>query len=418
MGKQSSRIYYKGNDHKDIFFYSESSRDDNGKILQYSRTDFINKMYVGNELVWEKLFPEKFLAVGGVTGIHVYDIEHDIIDIMPFYYDGIRQSSGNKRGMVSGITFIGETLVGSYAAYNASTGGSSYVGFYTTDLLNFRSLNTTYNFLSAYTDKARLMGSGLTYYLVRIEDDSFYNSKAISYSQGTIRPINGKAQYIGIAQYYSGILTIDSYNDDGDVENTRNVTIIAETPITGLTFSFTRHAASIVKVGSSIYTYGTDRYNNSSVLIFGKIIGNNLEFYKLIENCSAIYAIIYYDNEIVLVTGNANSLQIISIKESAIEIVKTFSYNYIPIDFDDGEIVNIQFLNSSATPYPKCTISNNVISTVCSIDGKASTSQKHDVLCNTTIQYQDNSVIADIYFDNPYFSQSDGNHLFKLPNYS
>ncbi len=42
MGKQSARLYYQGNDHKDIIF----------------RKQYHDKMYKGSSLVWEKIFPD------------------------------------------------------------------------------------------------------------------------------------------------------------------------------------------------------------------------------------------------------------------------------------------------------------------------------------------------------------------------
>lgn len=46
MGKQSARLYYKGKDHKDIFYQG----------------NFHDKMYKGNQLLWEKLYPEAYFV--------------------------------------------------------------------------------------------------------------------------------------------------------------------------------------------------------------------------------------------------------------------------------------------------------------------------------------------------------------------
>lgn len=60
MGKQSARLYYKGKDHKDIFFQNH----------------YHSKMYKGSELVWEKILGNEYIVFQFKNEIKVLDIEN------------------------------------------------------------------------------------------------------------------------------------------------------------------------------------------------------------------------------------------------------------------------------------------------------------------------------------------------------
>lgn len=60
MGKQSARLYYRGNDHKDIFFQNH----------------YHSKMYKGGKLVWEKLLGNEYIVFQFNNEIKVLDIEN------------------------------------------------------------------------------------------------------------------------------------------------------------------------------------------------------------------------------------------------------------------------------------------------------------------------------------------------------
>ncbi|MCD7724267.1 MAG: hypothetical protein LUI12_01720 [Clostridiales bacterium] len=73
MGKQSSIISYKGAAHKDIYY--------DGK--------YHNKMYIGDELVWEKQIPDSFFVVNncngyGSYGLPIFEKETPYVDVIPF----------------------------------------------------------------------------------------------------------------------------------------------------------------------------------------------------------------------------------------------------------------------------------------------------------------------------------------------
>lgn len=61
MGKQSARLYYQGNDHKDIYFQGK----------------YHDKMYVGNQLVWEKLSTSNTYIVNVYHNFVAYTLVFD-----------------------------------------------------------------------------------------------------------------------------------------------------------------------------------------------------------------------------------------------------------------------------------------------------------------------------------------------------
>lgn len=63
MGKQSARLYYDGNDHKDIFF----------------RGKYHRAMYLGSELLWEKLPSEKYFLYKYNDHPRVFDVESHVL---------------------------------------------------------------------------------------------------------------------------------------------------------------------------------------------------------------------------------------------------------------------------------------------------------------------------------------------------
>lgn len=60
MGKQSARLYYQGNDHKDIYFH--------GKYHQ--------AMYKANQLVWKKILGNEYIVFSHLNKLYVLDLEN------------------------------------------------------------------------------------------------------------------------------------------------------------------------------------------------------------------------------------------------------------------------------------------------------------------------------------------------------
>ena len=95
MGKQSARLYYQGNDHRDIFF----------------RGNYHDRMYVGDNLVWEKINDKAYFA----------DVSYIYVTGGLWYSSGVyRLSRNNVSRTPHHPTFLDVEIPAETVLYNKS----------------------------------------------------------------------------------------------------------------------------------------------------------------------------------------------------------------------------------------------------------------------------------------------------------
>lgn len=132
MGKQSARLYYDGKDHKDIYF----------------RRKYHRAMYLGSELLWEKLPSEKCFLYKHNGYPRVFDAESYVLTDYPeysaisdndVYGNNLYTSVGNNLFTHDGKKFFEQNIDAEFIArsYNVQDGfiaaiplGNNYIQFY------------------------------------------------------------------------------------------------------------------------------------------------------------------------------------------------------------------------------------------------------------------------------------------------
>lgn len=134
MGKQSARLYYQGNDHKDINF----------------RGCLHDKMYVGGNLVWEKLYPDLYFIDTRVVyaSEHTNDMRYIVIFLSRYGVEEREQCIAEGNGIMpfgyatyflinSEYNHRNRKYVNGYSVRKNNENGYLSGSFYTSDFKKF-----------------------------------------------------------------------------------------------------------------------------------------------------------------------------------------------------------------------------------------------------------------------------------------
>lgn len=214
MQQQSARLYYQGRDHKDIFFQG----------------CYHDKMYVGNQLVWEKYYDEihdsniiitNFMYEGGDTNPVV------------LFLGGFSGSAERQNKLV--CSFDGENITGEkvqlervaelkmsggrkyyYQSYNAE--GEKYI-LYTTDIKTYNRVpleihETTTDDEGHVYDKTYKFGTFTEHYAWYYEESEYSNT--LNLVQYSMEGAGGISNRIDLSDSFRKFKIHSSFAMDGD----------------------------------------------------------------------------------------------------------------------------------------------------------------------------------------------------------
>lgn len=391
MGRQSSRMIYKGKDIKDF----------------YCSGMFLGKLYKANTLVWEKLYPDECLITNrNEDGILIFDVKNSFFDIMPY---GIRDSGSE----------IAELSCVSHSLFSVlkPIGEESYTACCSSDLECFEQIpeieydgGNIFGLTNAYTDNACLLSrisrtDGIA--VVTYDEDKLNIYKAESYSSDEyfVMAATGKGLHLTCIgsddKEHAGI--IYKINDKADVVNR----------------SLFHNDQDIQPddyfcVGKTVYVTGQPRYDRSAIAI-GKINAgsgvidwdkDNLLPHRQPGNVHMVRTVAVSNEEIVAVIHDTDSEDriILSFKENGWSVVNTVKGGYISVKSVYGEVI-------------QCYISSVYAGEGVSEGYEVVTVGSHAIYVKDKKPVHDdgshgllfNAYGRAFYFDNPYFMESDGN---------
>ncbi|MCH5261584.1 MAG: hypothetical protein J1F42_01595 [Lachnospiraceae bacterium] len=398
MGTQSARLYYQGKDHKDIFY----------------RGNFHNKMYKGNQLLWEKLYPDECLLDWGNTGIYIYDIEHKCVDVMPFSYKtpnvgGTTASMNKDKWVACYLETIGSAL------HAHVLREYDWVEAHSMDGKLWKKDSEQHNLVSiysTYTDNSRLFqiynAENVILRLSEDKRDIIYNSDE---KWNRIKYVRGKGKNY---KFYNGQKNLITVDESGN--------IMDEVNIDNLSYGYMtlwRAGNSIyAKDSSYTYLYKLDESTNTMVAVSTNFFNSRTSPY-----------VIYSDDEetIVSIAGdNYVNTWIASFKSGEYAIKNALQNGCVSVKSEDGENINV-YVNTKYNDYtyPYMTVikrryagSGTSDIGIYMSNYKSSINKDKGFFIYGSVHEESGACVACVYFDNPYFLESEGNRVYKLPNYN
>ena len=403
MGRQSARLYYKGKDHKDIYFQGK----------------YHIKMYKGNKLLWEKLYPDKCLLTMGAYGIHIYDIEYKFFDFMPIY---------NSRSSINFLACVGDSLV--VNIYNSDFG---FKIVYSADAESFKEtdIEAINPNTAAITIASRSCTDDSCGFDIPADDNRFtivsYANEKLTYSK--VSPysnsesissfVPGKGKYIAVMGYYRRLSNymplIYQVDNNGNIVD--RVLFSNTTAIQVISYAFCR-------VGQTIYTLGyTSDYSayvvgkiNSRSMVIEWDIDNPLQ-YKVPSTPTRPGIISVSEKEVVatIVNANGTDVPILSFKEDGWDVANILGNGYVKVTSTSGDTVNVFLWERTQYTDTDTSISQYLTSvshTAYMNDHQITyDGHTHGLFYSVTTM---RDVNYNIYFDNPYLLESDGNICEKV----
>ena len=447
MGKQSSRIFYQGKDHKDIAYKNN---------MHY-------KMYKNGQLIWEKLFPDEYFVLGTIvgrlySGLHIVDTKNKFIDKIPF-----ANLTGNRENIDS-VPFdilgcINKILFGKYyygkngVCFATSTDGENWkkIQEIRSSAIPSYNLGATatngnvpfpyWTFVDNTLLMYRLTNGESVYTLFRFDNEGNFIDAVETpyYRDGDM----GRNVVGGIGQYYhfyhmkhiaygdpsGNILYVDSVDTNGNAFTSQSY-ILSELGdgfhnlVSNLTISLS------INVGSSIYLLcrWSDTRDSDLGFYIGKVnkvthqVTWNFSVRNNFDLCDI--CILYSDvNETVIAVTSRVSLTnnptlpvlIISFKENSYEIVNVINGPIQVQDVCSKDIYNVWTF--ARTDYRENEIFVDVFrhQPYIYMKDKELNIKKNNGICVYGYYVGDSAHRAAIYFDNVYFLESENNFVTKFP---
>ena len=391
MGRQSSRMIYKGKDIKDF----------------YCCGIFLGKLYKGNTLVWEKLYPDECLITNrNEDGILIFDMKNRFFDIMPY---GIRYGEG----VIDELSCVGNSLF----SVLKPIAEESYMACKSSDLENFVQMPeieydgaNIFGMTNAYTDNECLFSrinetDGIT--VVAYGNDKMTIYKAGSYSnhERFVKAATGKGPH----------LTCIGYDDNEQANIIYKINDKAEV-VSRTLFRNNQNIQTdeYFRVGETVYVTGQPRYDRNTIAI-GRINAgsgvidwdkDNLLPHRQTSNVNMVRPASVNEEEIIAVIHDTDSEDriILSFKENGWSVVNTVRGGYVTVRSVDGESV-------------QCYIESVYMGAGVSEGYELVTVGSHAIYVKDKKPVHDdgshgllfNAYGRAFYFDNPYFMESDGN---------
>lgn len=375
MGKQSSRIYYRGKDHKDIYFQRK----------------FHTKMYVGNKIVWEKLLPEKFLVTQTSAEnslFLIYDIQRKLFDVMPF---------NGENNMFSVWKHVGNSMF-------INISGKAY---FSTDIYKFQTVNNNYVSNTSigiedhysYTDNCtsyEFFDSNKTEHHMVIKYNT--NDKSIKFNEVELNNLNLGSSVTGYGKYLyyrfyssgkSGIYVVDENAKkikEIEIKNRNSMDIGSFYAVDDILYVTGSHKSG------DIFSIG--RVDKESGIVEWRDIETDDE-----QNMFRHSFPIFLDKkEIVFLTSIQEDgiMYVFSLNKEGLSVKNKITNGVVSVKTKDNKTINFKIPESLDTSFyiqdsviQGPDLSKGVLLSTAHVDGM--------------------SVINCFYFNNPYFLESDGN---------
>lgn len=415
MGKQSARLYYQGNDHKDIYY----------------RGNYHYAMYKGNGLMWEKMFPDEYFVLG-----NTYSAEKIngiiILEKNSKYYDFMRTKTGFDIRVYAGN---GKVMTGSFEqSYSVADSVSIYSldgkTWISAAELDDLSVLTQY-LISGNNSFLSYSNDSYIFTIINFDDNgNFKETIKTDYESTTWKCAQGCWENYVFYKISSGVLYTDIVDINGEtiasyssaVET--NYAVISEMFVAGGSIygigrrSTTREYYSIIKLNKETGEYETletiDTYQNTN--------NSSMRFYDSTAISASDNAVVvrvqrysvYCD--IYVLKGNA----FYRYKEASID---TYS-GYVRVkELGTDQYYNLWYGNFATSDegevYLTITSYDIASQSLYIKEGELCIDKENGICVGARVsqldtgEEQDERVgkLAIVYLDNMYFDESDGNFL-------
>lgn len=243
MGKQSARLYYQGKDHKDIFYQG----------------NFHDKMYKGNRLLWEKLYPAAYF----VTTRVLQDKSRYVTEII--LEDGVDDKA--QVPLDRNIADPKSYTISAFCQKSILCNFRTYGNCITVDMRKFKQIPTTGSLYTVGDGFCRVLRNVLTiihtkddlsYEVSEYENDALSGSFDMSYcifdGNYIMRKISQKIEgVVGNRTATTEWLTIDSNGNIVKRTNTYNINNAEEAIMYGNEVTLYYEDSFSVVIGNYIY---------------------------------------------------------------------------------------------------------------------------------------------------------------------